>query len=242
MPSHTAPYSFIESALAARAQAFAALEARMDAFAPRPPASFAVQRENLARDIRSNDPRMTPEDLNRFVDSQIGAFASHDFQFSDTFLDEFSSEAVSIAILSHTLAEAVINAALALGLEHVGKPALFDVLDKAGLRDKWVIGPQAFLTGYLFPTSEALHERLVTLVRRRNGYVHSKITVHDDAGNRVIDGTKDAGMPMDQNARRLIGSFLTLPTDLHTFLLAQISDQSLRFKLKYILQTTQSIR
>ncbi len=210
----------------------------MDAFQPLPSEAFHHEWQQMWAQMRPINPGMSDDDLKRFIDSQIAVSSSEQMQYLDTFMEPFAAEAIAITVLSHALVEAIINAALALGLEYVGKPSLFLILEQANVKHKWTVGPQSFLASYAFPKSDALFEGLSTLCRRRNAYVHSKITLRDEGNKVLLSGSTDAGLSIDQDARKLLHRFLTLPYELHQHLLSQIEDQSLRFRLEHILKKT----
>ena len=125
MGSHSAQYWFIQAALSAHAKSFADLEARMDSFQALPLAAFEHERQQMWTQMRPLNEGKSDEDLGRYIDSQISQGHAADMQYLDAFLQPFAAEAIAITVLAHALAEAIINAALALGLEHVGKTALF---------------------------------------------------------------------------------------------------------------------
>lgn len=236
MPSYTTQYWFIQVALSAHEKSFTELEARMDAFRPLPLEAFQHEWQRLWDQMRPINEGKSDEDLKRFIDSQISTGRSEEMQYLDMFLEPFAAEAIAITVLSHALVEATINAALALGLANVGKTDLFLVLEQANVKHKWTAGPQSFLPSYTMPKSDSLYEGLSTLCRRRNAYVHSKITLRDESNQVLLPGSSEPGLSMDGASRRLMHRFLELPYDLHQYLLNQIVDGSLRFKLEHILR------
>ncbi|MFN0150260.1 MAG: hypothetical protein ACKVU1_06045 [bacterium] len=210
----------------------------MDEFQPFPIAAFQHERQRLWDQMRPLNPEMSDEDLANFVDGQISSCRSEKMQSLDGFLESFAVEVIEITVVAHALVEATINAALALGLAHVGKGDLFPLLERADVRHKWTLGPQSFLPAYVFPTSGALYEGLSRLCRRRNSYLHSKITLRDATDKVLLEGSKDQGISIDQAERVLMHRFLSLPCELHQHLLDQIEDRSLRFHLEHILKGT----
>lgn len=236
MPSHSAQYWFIEFALAAHARSFDLLEKQMDAFRPLPLETFQPEWQRMWDQMRPINPGMSDEQLKHFIDSQIAAGRSDQMQYLDAFLEPFAAGAIAITVLSHALVEATINAALALGLAHVGKSSLFLLLEQANVKHKWTVGPQSFLSNYAFPKSDALFEGLSSLCRRRNAYVHSKITLRDQDNQVLVPGSPDTSISIDKDARLLLHRFLSLPYELHQHLVRQIEDQSLRFLLGSILK------
>ncbi|MFN0316790.1 MAG: hypothetical protein ACKVQA_17350 [Burkholderiales bacterium] len=208
----------------------------MDAFRPLPLEAFQPEWQRLWDQMRPNNPGMTDEQLKHFIDSQIAAGRSDQMQYLDAFLEPFAAEAIAITVLSHALVEATINAVLALGLAEVGKSSLFLLLEQANVKHKWTVGPQSFLPNYAFQKADALFEGLSILCRRRNAYVHSKITLRDHDNQVLLPGSLDTGISIDKDARLLLHRFLSLPYDLHQHLLRQVEDQSLRFFLGTILK------
>lgn len=232
--SYTSQYWFIEIALSAHARSFGQLEVQMDAFQPLPLEAFHIKYQKMWAQMRPINQDKSDEDLKNFIDSQIAAASSKQMQFWDAFTEPFAAEVIAITVLSHALNEATINAALALGLEYSGKPELFSILEKADVKHKWTIGPQAFLPGYHFPKSNSMFEGLSTLCKRRNAYVHSKITFHNQSNQVIPKGSNDVGLSI--NDRKWLRCFLSLPYELHRHLLTQIEDKSLKFRLEHILK------
>jgi hypothetical protein len=237
MTTHTTQYWFIEAALAAHTSSFNKLEARMDAFQALPLAAFEHERQRMWSQMRPINEGKSDDDLWRFIDSQISLGHSPEWQRANAFLEPFAAETIAITVLAHALAEATINAAIALGLEHVGKTELFLVVEQANLKHKWTSGPLCFLPTYTFPRSESLHEGLAALCRRRNAYVHSKITLRGTSNEVLLPGSTDPGMAIGADARALVHRFLRVPYELHKHLVSQIDDQALKFKLLHILGT-----
>jgi hypothetical protein len=236
MATHTASYWFIEIALEAHAKSFSALEARMDAFEPLPMEAFHDEWQRMWDQMRPINKGMSDEDLKRFIDSQFALGKSKQMQYMNAFLKPFTAEMIAITVLSHALVETTINALLALGLENSQKEQLFHMLEKAEVKKKWIFGPQAFLPDYILPKSIALHESLSILCRRRNAYAHSKITLRDGSDQVLLPGSAPHSISINEDSRKLMHRFLTLPYDLHRHLLYQIADKSLRFKLAHILR------
>ena len=212
----------------------------MNGFKPLPLEAFQNEWQQLWAQMRPINPGTTDDDLKRFIDSQIAAGHSDHMQYMNAFMERFAAETIAITVLSHALVEAIINAALALALAYVGKPDLFFILEKANVKHKWTVGPQAFLSDYSFPKSEAIFEALSALCRRRNSYVHSKITLRDEGNQVVLRGSGDAGLSIDHDGRRWVHRFLSLPYELHGHLLAQVEDQFLSFQLERILEGSRS--
>jgi hypothetical protein len=235
MSTYTTQQRFIEHALSAHSRSFAQLELQMDAFEPLPLESFQNNWQQMWDQMRPINDGTSDEQLTGFIDSQIAIRSSEKMQYIDKFLEPFAAEAVAITILSHALAEATINAALALGLAHVGKASLFLLLERANIKHKWTVGPQSFLSTYTLPRSEAIYACLTTLCRRRNSYVHSKITLRDEVNHVLVAGSADTGISIGHETRTMLHRFLSIPYDLHLHLMRQIEDRSLRFILEDLL-------
>jgi len=240
MPNYTANYWYIEVALDAHAKSFAALEARMDAFRPLPFEAFEDEWQRMWHQMRPINEDMSDEALKCFIDAQIAMGRSEQMQYTNAFMEPFAAEAISITVLSHALVEATINAVLALGLEISQKTQLFVLLERADVKHKWTFGPQAFQPSYRLPKSIALYGDLAALCRRRNAYVHSKITLRDAAQQILLPGSPDAALSIGKESRKLMRRFLALPYDLHQQLLQQIEDRSLRRQLALVLTPQQA--
>jgi hypothetical protein len=238
MANYTAEYRFIDVALTAHSRTFGQLEAQMDRFQALPLDAFQNERERMWTELRPINRETSDEDLARFIDEQIAAGHSAEIQFVLRFMEPFAAEAVTITVLSHALVEAIINAVMAIGLAHVGKPRLFAILERSSVKHKWTIGPQAFLPDYVFPRSSLLLEALSTLCKRRNAYSHPKITLRDERNRVLIPGSGDAALSVSFEGRTWLRRFLSLPYDLHRYILTQIKDDSLNFKVEHILDGT----
>jgi hypothetical protein len=215
-------YPFLDQALRSRWNAYTALETAMDSFVPRPATDYHPLRAAEVERLRILNPEKSQEDLERFVDGQIGFFASEEWQFHEEFEAQHVSEYVIVTVLAQALSEAVINTILAIGLANAGSPELFEMLDKAEFKQKWTIGPKAFMSGYSFPIGTALHESLTRLAKQRNSLAHSKIdlTVGDDK----IFGGKLFERLSRSDERRWIKRFFSLPYDLMEFATGALPD------------------
>jgi hypothetical protein len=235
--SHSGQYWFLELSISTQAHSFAQLEQRMDAFQPLSQEAINDEWQKMWNYFRPMNPTVPEESLKRFIDSQITLGRSERMQYFTTFIEPFAVQTIAITLLSHALVEAIINAALALGLYHVGKPQMFGMLEKANVKHKWTVGPQCFLPAYALPKSNAMYEGLSILCRRRNSYVHSKIALNNENNQVVLPGSPDSGFSIDSEARKLLHRFLSLPYELHQHLLNQIPDQLVRFTLEQILRS-----
>ena len=83
--------------------------------------------------------------------------------------------------------------------------------------------------------SDRLYEGLSVLCKRRNALAHSKITLHNDDGSILVEGSDYDGISMDEGGRVWLKRFLVLPYELHGHLCQQIDDKTLRFQLENII-------
>jgi hypothetical protein len=122
------------------------------------------------------------------------------------------SQYITVAFMSHALCEAAINAILAIGLVKHGSEELFTVIEKAGIKEKWRVGPKCFCPSYEFPPGTALFATLNHLTGRRNALVHNKIHLHV-GGKKVLEGSKFERLSFRDNIRWM-RRFFSLPYDL----------------------------
>lgn len=238
VPSYSAQYWFIQMALSGHERSFAELESRMDAFQPLPLAAFELDRRRMWDQLRPHNSHMSDEELRRYIDGEVSKSRSAEWQTLDAFLEPFAAEAVAITVLAHALAEGAINAALALGLEHFNRLSEFESLERKPFEQKWREGPRLFLPSYTLTGNPALDQGLSELCRRRNEYVHSKVTLRDEANEVVLAGAHFDSMSIGSEARALVRSYLALPYALHQHLVSQIAHDHLRFKIQNLLRRT----
>jgi hypothetical protein len=170
--SHTADYSYIDSALKARWASVETFSAEVQDFVPRTVADFSEERASELARLQILNPTSTDASLLEFVDRQIAARASPPIQFHLRFGERIMSEYVTVALLSHALCESAINAILAIGLATANAPELFELLERSDIKDKWCIGPKSFHPAYSLPKGGALYQTLQYLTRQRNALVH----------------------------------------------------------------------
>lgn len=216
-------YKFLQIALNAHAKIFVELDKQMDAYKPLAPEVVKQKKTEEFLKLRQYSP-MSNEDLTKFVDSQVDAYIESGWDYTDAFHRQYAAEMVAIVMLSHALAEALINAILAVGLASKGKSDLFLLLEQSNIKDKWITGPTSFLANYMFPKLGKLNETLIALCRLRNSYVHSKITLRDQDDNVVLKGSHNTGLVMDKKSRNQIHNFLSLPYSLHQHFLSQLDE------------------
>lgn len=233
--SHTATHWFIELALEEITERFQHLEVEMDSFVPRTRESFFEEEKREFRRLLELNPNSSPQAIEEMMRKQFDTAASPHFQIILQFNERYAAVAVSAVITSHALCEAVINTALAIGLNKVDKIKLFSVVESANLKHKWTAAPMSFLPHYDFPTSHHLHGTLYKLCNLRNSFVHTKPTMHSE-GQKVLEGSKQFRMRMDKVGRKELRSLLELPYDLLNFLSQQVQDLGLKFNLEMILQ------
>lgn len=239
---YTAGYKHIQYALDAHEVSFAALEAEMDAFEPLARESFNDAWKDLWQQMRPLNPHLTDAQLKHYIDGQIDVRASRDVQIFNAFYARMAAESVSVTVLSHALLEAVINAVLALGLFHTHRAGLFRVLESSPLKSKWEFGPQSFMPSYGIDRSGALYEVLGAVCKQRNDIAHSKIALHDDQRQLVLEGSGRGRLGWSKGDRGMLRRFLTLPYALHENLVNQIQDPSLRFTIAQVLKRSHTRR
>jgi hypothetical protein len=142
----------------------------------------------------------------------IALKASKRVQFADSFSTRFFSHYVTVALLSHALCEAVINAILAVGLTTAGSHALFPDLERKDLKEKWSVGPKSFSPSYRFDKGTSLFETLKELATRRNALGHSKIRLSVD-GALVLEGSRFGRLAFHDGVAWM-WRFFSLPYDL----------------------------
>jgi len=199
----------------------------MATFVPRPLSAYAEYRASEIASLGQLNPEKSEALLAEFVDRQISLGFSPGMQFLKKFDDRFMTEYVTVALLSHALCEAAINAILAIGLAHVGSADLFPLLERADVKQKWLFGPKSFAPSYKFPRGTGLYETLTYLTRQRNALVHYKIKL-DVNGATVLDGSKFQRRPHAEETRWL-RRFFSLPYDLAHYAQEKISSVPLMF-------------
>jgi hypothetical protein len=204
-------YQYLDQALRSRWQIYANLEAEMDSFQPRPASDYHPLRAAEVERLRILNPEGSLESLKSFVDHQITITSSDEWQFHEAFEERHVSEYVIVTVLAQALSEAVINTILAIGLANAGSPELFEMLDKAEFKQKWVVAPKALSSGYSFPIGTALHETLGRLAKQRNSLAHSKIDLK--VGEEEILRGKLFERLTRSDERRWIKRFFSLPYD-----------------------------
>lgn len=221
---HTADYSYIEAALKARWEPFSALAAELESFVPRTIADFADYRNVELERLKKLNPTSSEEELLKLIDGQIQANADPGRQLWFQFADRIMAEYVTVAFLSHALAEAAINAILAIGLASSGSPELFAVVERADIKEKWVAGPKAFCPTYSLAKDGALYQTLHHLSRQRNAFVHYKIELEMN-GEKRLDGSRLDRAPLSTQIT-WIRRFFSLPYDLVAQARAQVPNSA----------------
>lgn len=218
--SHSADFLYIEHALQDAWEPFIQLEDEMTNFKPKSIDEYDDFKESELNRLQELNPSKTREDLLVHVQTQIDYMSSFDSQFYSRFDRRHMNQYITVISLSHSLCEALINTALAVGLNHVGATDLFQLLEKNDLKKKWVYGPKSFCPEYSFPIGGALHESLVNLIKFRNALVHYKVefTVDD---SKLLDGVcfrRDSY----KEERVWLRRYFSLPYDLSNFLFSSI--------------------
>jgi hypothetical protein len=207
---HTCEYVLVEMALHSLWRSFVALDREMKAYEPRSWSDFAMERNAEFDRMKQLNPTHTDESLYRLIDQQLSWRLDNDFAL--TYTDRFMAQYVQVLFVSHALCEAYINAALALGLSATKQHELFTLVERAEIKEKWRIGPQAFLPEYELPKGEALYESLTKLVTQRNALVHHKVEISSE-GIVLLQGTS-IGRCSFEEYERWERRFFSLPDDL----------------------------
>ncbi len=218
--THTADFTYIESALKSRWNPFSEMVAELEAFVPRTLADFADHRVTELARLKVLNPTSTEDGLLELIDSQIRANADPGLQVSIKFGDRIMAEYVTVAFLAHALAESVINAVLAIGLASSGAEDLFALIERADIKEKWVAGPKTFHPAYALPKSCALYQTLQHLTRQRNAFVHYKIELEMD-GEKKLEGSRLDRSPLGTQIA-WVRRFFSLPYDLASHVRKQI--------------------
>jgi hypothetical protein len=210
--THTADFTYIDTALKARWVPFTELVAELNGFVPKTVGDFADYRNTELARLKGLNPTSTEESLLEFVDDQIRAHADPSLQVTFKFGARIMSEYVTVAFLAHALAEATINALLAIGLATAGAEDVFSLLERADIKEKWQAGPKAFHPAYDLPKGSALYQTLQHLTRQRNALVHYKIELEMN-GKKKLDGSRLDRAPLTTQIA-WIYRFFSLPYDL----------------------------
>ncbi len=217
---YSAEFEYLEKALRARWPTFTALCSEMSSFVPKTLQEFDPERSAMMDQLRQANPNKPESELATFVDGQVGFAARPDIQRMRKFDDRYISEYVSAIVLAHAVCESVINAIIAIGLTHVGTPELFELLERADIKQKWFIGPKSFVPSYTFPKGTAMGETLVYLCKQRNALVHHKVNMRVK-GEDVIKGSGFTRSSYEADLRWM-KRFFNLPYDLNELALTQL--------------------
>lgn len=219
--THTADYHFIDTALKARWMPFSDLVAELNAFVPKTVADFAEYRQEKLAYLQGLNPTSSQESLLEFIDVQIRAHSEPGTQFWLKFSDRIMAEYVTVAFLSHALAESAINAILAIGLARTGAEDVFALLERVDIKEKWLSGPKAFHPAYTLPKSGALFQTLQHLTRQRNAFVHYKVEL-EVRGETKLKGSRLDRAPLHTQIE-WIRRFFSLPYDLASHARSQLA-------------------
>ncbi len=220
--SFTTDYQYIDFALRSRWPAFVDLE--MEATGFRPKSVSELLTENMARlpSLRQNNPNHTDEQLLAHLSEQAEHFSHPELQRYFKFDERIMGEFVTVAFLAHALAEATINAFLALGLAMYSSTEVFKILERANVLEKWTTGPKTFHPSYSLPKGGALYGTLKYLISQRNALVHSKIEL-SIAGNLELEGSR-IDRPPQLKRLEWIRRLFSLPFDLANHARQQVPD------------------
>jgi hypothetical protein len=222
--THTADFTYIDTALKARWGPFSELVAELNGFIPKTIADFDEYRKFELVRLQKLNPSSSEENLLELIDNQIRANSDPGLQVTLKFGDRIMSELVTVAFLAHALAEATINALLAIGLATAGAEDVFSLLERADIKEKWVAGPKAFYPAYALPKGSALYQTLQHLTRQRNAFVHYKIELEMD-GKKKLDGSRLDRSPLTTQIA-WIHRFFSLPYDLASHARIQMPELS----------------
>lgn len=212
--SYSAAYSYLDEALRARWPGFVALRGEMQAFVPRPKSDFAIERAKIREQLVSVG--VTGDLLETMTDKQLEGIAAARVQWFVKFHQRHTTEYVTVLMLSHALCEAIINAILAIGLAERAVPELFDIIERAELKQKWTTSPKAINAEYDFPKGHAISETLSKLIRQRNSIVHSKISL--TIGSKLVHKGVEFERETVPKEVAWIERFFSLPYDLDEFI------------------------
>jgi hypothetical protein len=218
--SHTAEYTFIDSALKSRWAPFKALVRDFYSFEPKSVGDFSDYRATELIRLKELNPTSTDESLLEYIDGQISSNANASLQVALQFSDRVMAEYVTVAFLSHALSEAAINAILAIGLGTTGAAELFSLVERADIKEKWTAGPKAFFPAYSLDKRSALYQTLQHLTRQRNAFVHYKIQLEMD-GEKKLEGSRIDRAPLGVQLT-WIERYFSLPYDLAAHATSQI--------------------
>lgn len=210
--SHTSDFTYIESALKSRWTPFSELVAELETFIPRTIADFADYRVTELARLKVLNPTVTESSLLELIDRQIQSLSDPGFQVSEMFGSRIMAEYVTVAFLAHALAEAAINAILAIGLASAGTEDLFTLIERTDIKEKWVSGPKTFHPAYRLLKDSALYQTLQHLTRQRNAFVHYKIELEMN-GEKKLEGSRLDRAPLGTQIA-WIRRFFSLPYDL----------------------------
>ncbi|MBL8510242.1 MAG: hypothetical protein JNM52_01235, partial [Betaproteobacteria bacterium] len=176
---------------------------------------FLEKRNALLASLVVLNPDAPLAELQDHADVQACGWSNPALQLHRAFGDRVMSEYVTVAFLSHALSEALINAVLAIGLVARGSSDLFALLERADIKEKWLIGPKSISSAYEFPKAGALYETLHHLTKQRNAFVHYKIELEvKDA--KVLKGSRLQRLPLAEHLRWM-HRYFSLPYDLAAF-------------------------
>ena len=232
MPSYSADYQHLELALENCKTTFEQFKSDMGSYIARPPTDFEVERNIMWTQMRPLNAHLSDTELHKFIQDQIDMAAEPNYQFFNKYSDLFSAQVISIIFISHALCEALINAALSLGLHHVSKDEVFSLIEKSEIKEKWAIAPAIFLQSYELPKGGAIYENLSALCKERNAYTHHKVGLTNDEGQVIHQRNKFARILMDSSGTKKVEKYLNLPFVLLNHLCDQTTDSSLRFSFE----------
>lgn len=196
-----------------------------------------LTRDQLIEKIRFQY-RQAPDQkaIQVFVERQADAYASDpNLQMVTQLGERYAVRRTLSVIAIHALCEGLINAALVIGLHHVGKSKLFQTLEMCSLVEKWEICPLVFAPKHRLERSSHLFWDLKVLCKYRNSSTHQKIELRERNGNIVSKGNASS-IHIDKKSRDEIGRLFSLPRNLNSHLVANLEDDTLKFYIESILR------
>jgi hypothetical protein len=139
--------------------------------------------------------------------------------------------AIPVILLSHALAEALINSLMAVGLVRSGGVKMFAIFDRMNLKEKWHLGPSLINSSLTVNFGSNLFGELQDLISVRNDFAHNKIDIASIDGPQKIKGSTKDRIDMSIRGQKKLLKFPALPDQLFDLVLSSVTDVGLRFQL-----------
>jgi hypothetical protein len=201
-------FSHIDTSLKSLWHPFNDLVSEMNAFIPRPIKDYEAEYSRLVDYYQELNPNESKESIANRVQIEIDMESSEIGQFDQLFTNRFMTQYAIVAMISHTLCEASINAILAfgLGMKHTQDQELaqelFSILEKIDIKEKWCTAPKVFSPNYKLDKGIALFDTFNYLTKQRNALTHHKINLHV-GGKLMFEGSNP------KNKQGMLDSFLS---------------------------------